>query len=132
LLFLKSVRYFASLDLLTGTEQARKVEPGAWKDVSGDPGGFPDLARRIVVGGSGSWTIYRSEVETPPGLDRSHKATGATTAISVALAAHDHAAGLFIGFRTRIPVTTPFSIDAQFDPSTAREGLIDNAWNKWP
>ena len=25
----------------------------------------------------------------------------------------------------------PFSLDAQFDPSTAREELIENAWNRW-
>ena len=66
-----------------------------------------------------------------PGIDRSHKATGDSTAISVALPEHAHPGGLFIAFRTRVPVALPFGLDAQFDPSTAREGLIDNAWNKW-
>ena len=38
---------------------------------------------------------------------------------------------LYIGFKTRVPVELSFSIDAQFDPSTTREALIENAWNNW-
>ena len=38
---------------------------------------------------------------------------------------------LYIAFRTRVPCSLKISIDAQFDPSTAREELIDNAWNRW-
>jgi hypothetical protein len=93
--------------------------------------GDAPLRRRRVDGRVGGWTVYRAEIATSDGIDRSHKATGASTAISIALSDHDHPAGLFIGFRTRLSVTLPFSVEAQFDPSTAREGLIDNAWNKW-
>jgi hypothetical protein len=130
LLFQKSVRRFVWVDLKDGADKVRAVEPGPWQVVD-TPDGWPRLARRKVLGSSGSWLVFRSDIETPADLDRSHKATGATTAVSVAFADHLHPTGLFIGFRTRVPVTLPFSIDAQFDPSTAREGLIDNGWNRW-
>src|SRR5690606_18565578 len=44
---------------------------------------------------------------------------------------NDHKVGLFIGFRTRVPISLQFSLDANFDPSTAREELIEDAWNEW-
>ena len=39
--------------------------------------------------------------------------------------------GLYIGFKTRVSVTLCLSLDAQFDPSTARDQLIQNEWNNW-
>ena len=39
--------------------------------------------------------------------------------------------GLYIGFKTRVSVTLGLSLDAQFDPSTARDQLIQNDWNNW-
>ena len=38
---------------------------------------------------------------------------------------------LYIGFKTRVSITSGFSLDAQFDPSTARDQLLENAWNDW-
>lgn len=131
LIFLRSVRSFAWFDLDTGESQIRKVEPGPWTTVSDTTGELPALTTRRVHGSEGSWTLFRAEMPTPDHLNRSHKATGAATVVQIALPDHDHPAGLFIGFRTRIPVSLPFSIDAQFDPTTAREGLISNAWNRW-
>lgn len=127
LLFLESVRRFAWYE--GGVQRAKAVERGPWTamDVSGDI----TLRRRRVEGQGGGWTVYRTELSPPYGIDRSHKSTGAWTPISIALSDHGHSTGLFIGFRTRLSVTLPFSVEAQFDPSTAREGLIDNAWNKW-
>jgi hypothetical protein len=130
LLFLKSVQRFAWIDLDSGTRRERAVTPLEWRAIPVDTPGLT-LESRSIIGSAGRWRVYRAKVPRAPGIDRSHKATGDTTAISVALPEHAHAGGLFIGFRTRIPVALPFSIDAQFDPSTAREGLIDNAWNKW-
>ena len=131
LLFLKSVRRFAWIDLETGEARERRVDPQEWRGITLDEAAGVTLETRSVAGSAGSWTVYRAKAPRAPGIDRSHKATGDTTAISVALPDHAHPGGLFIAFRTRVPVALPFSIDAQFDPSTAREGLIDNAWNKW-
>lgn len=130
LLFLKSVRRFGWHDSTGGEKRAKSINPGAWEELERWGAATP-LSRRRVNGLSGGWTVYRADVATPEGMDRSHKATGPTTAISIAIADHDHPAGLFIGFRTRVPVTLPFSVEAQFDPSTTRESLIDNRWNKW-
>lgn len=131
LLFLKSVRRFAWVDLESGGARERRVDPGEWREITLNDAAGMALETRGVAGSAGCWTVYRAKVPCAPGIDRSHKATGDSTAISVALPDHAHPGGLFIAFRTRVPVALPFSIDAQFDPSTAREGLIDNAWNKW-
>lgn len=131
LLFLKSVRRFAWIDLESGAARERRVEPQEWRKITVSEASGISLERRSVAGSTGSWTVYRARVPRAPGIDRSHKATGDSTAISVALPDHAHPGGLFIAFRTRVPVDLPFCIDGQFDPSTAREGLIDNAWNKW-
>ena len=131
LLFLKSVRRFEWIDLDTGTTRERRVTVQDWSELALDDALDLTLEMRVITGSAGSWTVYRAKIPRPAGIDRSHKATGETTAISLALPDHAHPGGLFIGFRTRVPVALPFSIDAQFDPSTAREGLIDNAWNKW-
>lgn len=128
LLFLKTVTRFAWVDLDTGEERAFALVPGPWQPLRGD---VPGAERRTVRGTRGAWTVFRMRVPRPQGIDRSLKATGDIAMISLALPDHDHAAGLFIGLRTRIPVVLSFSIDAQFDPSTAREGMIENAWNKW-
>ncbi|HEY0149637.1 MAG TPA: hypothetical protein VGB70_11630 [Allosphingosinicella sp.] len=131
LLFLKSVRRFAWVDLETGAAREHGVDPQEWHEIALTDAAGLALETRAVAGTAGRWTVFRARVPCAAGIDRSHKATGNSTAISVALPDHAHPGGLFIAFRTRVPVTLPFSIDAQFDPSTAREGLIDNPWNKW-
>ena len=131
LLFLRSVRAFSFFDLDEGVAQVRTIGPDEWRRLSEPTGDLPGLSVRQMEGSLGAWTVFKAEIPTPEHLGRSHKATGAMTVIQVALPKHDHPAGLFIGFRTRIPVSLPFSIDAQFDPSTTRESLIANPWNRW-
>jgi hypothetical protein len=127
LLFLNTIERLYWQDYGTGDRGEHVLSRGPWEK----PGADLPLERRLVTGADGSWTVYRATLSCPEHLNRSHKATGATTRISAAIPDHDHSPGLFIGFRTRVPVSLPFSIDAQFDPSTAREGLIDNPWNRW-
>lgn len=131
LLFLRSVKRFAWRDLESGIERAKAVEPGDWTEVPLRGGVLATLETRRVEGSEGGWTVFKAVLPTEPSIPRAHKATGATTALSFALADHQHEAGVFVAFRTRLPVSLPFSIDGQFDPSTAREGLIENEWNRW-
>lgn len=131
LLFLRSVRRFAWRDFKTGVERAKAVEPGEWASLPIHGLTLDSLVARRVVGSAGGWTVFKAAVPTTAEIPRSHKATGPMTALSFALADHDHETGVFVAFRTRLPVSLPFSIDGQFDPSTAREGLIENDWNKW-
>lgn len=131
LLFLKSVRRFAFRTLETGEARTKAVEVGAWTDLALRGSALSALQTRRIEGIGGGWTIFRAIVPTDPSIPRAHKATGTTTALSFALANHEHESGVFVAFRTRLATTLPFSIDGQFDPSTAREGLIENDWNKW-
>jgi hypothetical protein len=127
LVFLDKLELLAWEDAGTGERGEHRLSRGAWEAIERGSA----IEQRTVASTKGSWTVLRTSVSPPGTMNRSHKATGAVTRVSVALADHDHAPGVFIGFRTRVPVSLPFSIDAQFDPSTAREGLIDNPWNRW-
>jgi hypothetical protein len=131
LLFLRSVSRFSWIDLDTGAADERTLDAGSWSAIEHDLASGTRLDRRLMKSVVGSWSVFRATFPRPLGIDRSHKATADTTAVSIALPSHDHTGGLFIGFRTRIPLSVPFSIDAQFDPSAARDALIDNPWNRW-
>jgi hypothetical protein len=130
LLFSNTVQEFSWIDLETGVSDSRALSPSPWRPMaSPDPEVL--LSSRRIKAGDGAWTIYRAVVPTDPAIQRSNKATGTTTAISFALADHAHPTGVFIGFRTRLATSLPFSLDAQFDPSTAREVIVDDPWNRW-
>lgn len=109
---------------------ARSTRAGDWVDAGSLPDGT-GLMRRDVAIADRHWTVHRAELSIPPDRSRAHKRTGATTPISVATSRGDRIAGLFVGFPTRVPTAIPFVIDAQFDPSTSREAILDNAWNAW-
>jgi len=131
LLFLQTVQKFSRFDFASGTVASHSVQTDNWNAITSEQDFGAALERRAVNTSQGRWTIYRARVSPPAGLKRSHKATGETTSISIAVPEQSRGCGLYIGFKTRIPVQMPFNIDAQFDPSTAREGLIENPWNKW-
>jgi len=130
LLFSNTVREFSWIELETGSGDSRALSPSPWRAVA-SPRPEISLSSRRIKANDGAWTVYRAIVPTDPAVQRSNKATGTTTAISFALADHAHPAGVFIGFRTRLATSLPFSLDAQFDPSTAREVIVDDPWNRW-
>ena len=128
LVFLDQVRRFAwwkDGDLL-----ARRTLASEWA-ASGQTIAGGTLEKRTVMAGTTKWIVHRALVPTPADHARAHKRTGSATPISVAVAGEHQLAGLFVGFRTRVPTSCPFSLDAQFDPSSSREGILDDGWNRW-
>lgn len=133
LIFLGTVSRFAWCDLSGNSIRDRslvfepwlRVQPTASTEV------LSKLESRKVKGAESEWTVWRAELEVPELLHPAHKARSDTTFISFAAPSHALEGHLYIGFKTRIPVGLPVSIDAQFDPSTAREALIENTWNGW-
>lgn len=109
---------------------SRKTLASDWTPVGKTTSGAP-LERRTVVAGTTMWTVHRAMVPVPPDQSRAHKRTSSSTPISVAVSGEPQLSGLFVGFRTRVPTSCPFAIDAQFDPSSSREGILDDGWNKW-
>jgi hypothetical protein len=133
LLFLASVCRFRWCNLDGSTRAERSLGFSAWAE-AGYPLGRPAIAslmRRSVDGPSDHWTVWRATIKVPAHLHPAHKARSDTTEISIALADGGTAPGLFIGFRSQVPISVAFSVDAQFDPSTSREAIIENAWNNW-
>jgi hypothetical protein len=79
-----------------------------------------------------TWERYVCEVAVPADKARDGKATGTHTPIGIALPLDGVASGrIHVALPTKIHTNTAFSLDAQFDPSTAREELVSEPWNKW-
>ncbi len=109
---------------------SRETSAGEWALVGETIEGAP-LDRRTVTAGTTKWVVHRAMVPVPAEQSRAHKRTALATPISIAISGHQQLSGLFVGFRTRIPTSCPFAIDGQFDPSSSREGILDDGWNKW-
>lgn len=132
LIFLSSVRSFRWRAPGEATVSRKSVKPGAWSAFDGDlDNGIELIEQREVASEGKIWTVWKARVRVPPDKHPEHKARNDTVHISVAVSDADIAGHLHIGFRTRVPVSLPVSIDAPFDPSTTREGLVEDDWNTW-
>lgn len=133
LLFLASVARFrwCAVDGKTITEKTLDFD--SWKDSSFESRHADVLAieqRRVRSAGQG-WTVWRAKARVPKHLHPAHKARSDTTDISIAIPDRPVHGTLYVGFKTLVPVGLTFSLDGQFDPSTAREAVIENPWNAW-
>ena len=133
LLFLGYVSRFVWCDLSGNPVNERSLVFKQWNRIEPTSAAkvLSKFESRAVKGAEGEWTVWRAELQVPEQLHPAHKARSSTTYISIAAPARSLEGHLYIGFKTRIPVGLPFSIDALFDPSTAREALIENPWNGW-
>ena len=133
LLFLRSVR------------TVRLVRPDGEDDVELSLSRRPRRRRRLAVGGlegnvnitevhgSGNdrWLRYEAELPSPAGAVRAKKRTGATTPVSVAVpAGTSTASGAVHAGLPVVRTALPWSINAQFDPDTARGHVRDTQWNR--
>lgn len=130
LVFLEHLRVFRHRRP-EGQDLVRETKATAWRAAPCDGARVERLDQRTVRAGSRRYLVYRALLPVPADQRRFHKQTGASTAISVATCGREEAGGLFIGFRTRIPTKLHMLVDAQFDPTSSREGVQDNRWNKW-
>ncbi|WP_187313289.1 sacsin N-terminal ATP-binding-like domain-containing protein [Lysobacter capsici] len=133
LIFLTQVSSFRWCDLSGATLDGRTLNFGTLENITliGDRTRIAALSRRQVQGASASWTVWCATLLVPDHLHPAHKARAEETRISVAVPSAADTGSLYIGFKTRIAVDLPFSLDAQFDPSTTRETLIESTWNNW-
>jgi len=133
LIFLTWVSSFRWCDLTGAILEGRTLTFGAWENIAlvGDRASISALLRREIQSAAASWTVWRATLPVPPHLHPAHKARSEETRISIAVPSAEGAGSLYIGFKTRVAVDLSFSLDAQFDPSTTREALIESTWNNW-
>lgn len=133
LIFLSSVSRFAWCRLSGETVGERLLKFSPWRPaaLTQPNGSLANLECREVNARSAEWMVWRAAFHVPTHLHPAHKTRSDTTSIAVAVPRDVVDGHLYIGFKTRVPVDLSFSIDAQFDPSTAREALIENDWNEW-
>ena len=137
LLFLDNVRTLSLVDARTGKSEwsARlKAEPLTPTEIELRPGVRCPADRASLSDPNKrgrSWTRYSIDYAVPEQQRRAHKATGKTTALSVAVSERSEpgilAAGMPLDFANSLPV----SLNAQFDPDLARTGVRERRWNKW-
>ena len=77
------------------------------------------------------WEKFQFKVDVPKSVGRSHKQTGKETLLGLALPKAPSRQKIYAGLPTYIRTDLPFSLDAQFDPDTSREKLLNTPWNKW-
>lgn len=133
LLFLTSVSQLKWCELDGSIKSQRALTFSNWTDTGyalHHPG-IHKIQCRFAEGQENDWTIWRASVAVPEHLHPAHKARSEVTDISIAIPSKQTQSGVYIGFHTDIPSTLPFSLDAQFDPSTSRESIIENDWNRW-
>lgn len=130
LIFLEHLRRFRC-GLRDGEEVVREISATAWRAAPCDGERVERLEQRTVRAGDRRYSVYRAHLPVPADHKRFHKRTASATAISVATCGREEDAGIFVGFRTRIPTRLNVLFDAQFDPTSSREGVQDNKWNKW-
>ena len=133
LIFLESVSRFRWFESEGPPRFDKSVDKGPCNSAPFDPSHQPGPAirHRRVCGQDREWRVWNTTVSVPPDLKPAHKARSDHTEISVAVPDQPSQGSLYIGFKTRVSVTLGFSLDAQFDPSTARDQLIKNDWNNW-
>lgn len=133
LIFLTWVSSFRWCDLTGTTLEGRTLRFRAWENIAlaGGHASITALSRREVQSTAASWTVWRATLPVPDHLHPAHKARAEVTQISIAVPSTMGAGSLYIGFKTRVAVDLSFSLDAQFDPSTTREALIESKWNNW-
>jgi hypothetical protein len=133
LLFLASVSQLTWCELDGSIKSQRALTFSDWTDTGYTlhHSGMHKLQCRFTKAQENDWTIWRASVAVPEHLHPAHKARSEVTDISIAISSQRTQSGVYIGFRTDIPTTLTFSLDAQFDPSTSRESIIENDWNRW-
>ena len=113
----------------------------AWQTCTfaGAPAGWLVEEAAAHTDDGAAFMLWRTSVPAPSHVAPGMKAVGSTIDITLALqtspacgAVQDRpGATVSIGFRTAIESSVPFSIDAPFDPVSARTGILDNRWNRW-
>jgi hypothetical protein len=138
LLFLRSLRSVALFDMRTRkvrAEQRLVIEKGpdrASLDIRGGDG-----AERLVLrdaAGSRRWTRYTVQYPTPQHLRRTHKATGDSLPLAVAIPERGASQGrLFAGLPLDEPSRLPFSLAAPFDINVSRTEIREqrSGFNEW-
>jgi hypothetical protein len=89
------------------------------------------VRRRTASAADGRrWVVDESELPSPLGVHRAHKATGATTPVAVALSVFGEDEGMLYAGLPVAPIALPVRVNAQFDPIASRQGVATNAWNR--
>ena len=93
--------------------------------------GHNDVLRVHAEASDGrAWAVYSTNVQSPSGVSRARKATGATTPIAVALPLIPVQYGEIYAGLPVAPARSALFLSAQFDPLASRRGFANTDWNR--
>lgn len=134
LVFLGSVRRLSLVDAQTGFFLAdHRLTEEEHAEVALRIREVEHTAKRVELWDAASgerYTRYLVEAPLLAGEQRHHKATGETATLGLALAESGQGGGFYDRVPLPIAAGFPFSLNAQFDPDTARSALLHNTWNE--
>ncbi|MDQ5822836.1 MAG: hypothetical protein M3441_01320 [Chloroflexota bacterium] len=78
-----------------------------------------------------SWMRYTIQIPVQQDIRPSDKAVDQTTPLSLAIPEQAEPSRIFVGLPTQVTLSLPFDLNAQFEPTTDREGLQETEWNRW-
>ncbi len=85
--------------------------------------------RRAIAPDGRMWDVHTAEASPPIGVHRAHKATGSSVPLGIALSVSSTEEGLlYIGLPIA-HIAHAVRVNAQFDPLTNRQDLVDTPWN---
>lgn len=106
------------------------ISRGGQQDVDGGPSFSGGVSRQLATAQNGrSWMVYRAEFPTPKDMERTHKATEATTPVAIALPFDEVKGGKIHAGLPVAETRMALFANGQFDPMTSRQGFPDNEWN---
>lgn len=75
------------------------------------------------------WVRWTTDVATPRDLARRYKKKGTTMPLGVAVPLFKEPIGRIHAGLPLTDIESPVAVNAHFDPTTGRQGLLDNDWN---
>ncbi len=134
LLFLDTVKSLRLLELPSGRDVVHHRLKSRAKHIFN----LPTLSETVRCTelrdpkGRQSWLRYEVKRKVPTTLKRQNKAIGESTPVAIAIPLKKEETGkLYAGLPLDIEMQLPFSLNAQFDPDTARHGIQHDKLNEW-
>lgn len=131
--FLRTLRRLSLADLDGGPGVERSLSTRAIGRFDGSIGGVGVKVSHVeVLAADGrAWDRFDVRVPVPDDLERSDKKAGETSPMSMAIPRDGSPQPLYVAFPMRLNSAVPIALNAQFDPVTSRESMLDTDWNRW-
>lgn len=131
--FLRTLRRLSLVDLYGAEGVERALTSRELGRFRGSIGGTEvEVAHVEMLAASGAaWDRFDVRVPVPDDLERTDKKAGETSPMALAIPRDGSPQPLYVAFPMKLNSKVPIALNAQFDPVTSRESMLDTDWNRW-